>query len=512
MSELPKGWVEVALPTIAYFQEGPGLRKWQFGDDGIPFLNIRTFDQGRLDKSLCRFVKEEEFRGKYEHFLLNEGDIVVSSSGTLGKLIVIHKDDLPVMLNTSTIRFRTLDESVVSQGYLKHWLRSKHFFQQIDQAKTGSAILNYGPSHLKEMKVHLPPLNEQKRIVAKLDELLPKVEACKQRLEKIPTILKRFRQSVLAAAVSGKLTEEWRRKNAKQEVPQTRIQGLKQSRQKLANKSEWKTIEEWFDRCQISDELIGWVYLPAGAVCEFITKGTTPKAEELTEEGEIPFLKVYHIVDNEISFDYKPSFVTREIHEGFLRRSRVYPGDVLMNIVGPPLNKAAIVPDDYSEWNINQALAIFRPLKDVVPEYLQILLCQEATLGEMFQETRGIVGQVNISLEQCRNILIPLPPIEEQGEIVRIVKEFLDKQAHHLNASAKALSMCQRAESAILAKAFSGSLVSQDPTDEPASALIERIRSAAHKNNGKPKAKAVKRGRKSKENQEDRTAVAETTV
>ena len=113
MSELmtllkPDDWISVLLEDIVFFQEGPGLRKYQYGDDtGIPFLNIRTFDNGKINKKKCNFIKKEEFENKYEHFLLNEGDLVVSSSGTIGKSVTVKKEDLPIMLNTSVIRFRT---------------------------------------------------------------------------------------------------------------------------------------------------------------------------------------------------------------------------------------------------------------------------------------------------------------------------------------------------------------------------------------------------------------------
>ncbi len=110
----------VPLQDVVYFQEGPGLCNWQFGNCGIPFLNIRTItDEGFIDKSLCQYVKQEEFEGKYEHFLLDEGDFVVSSSGTLGKLAEVRGQDLPLMLNTSVIRFRSLDSEVLERRYLK---------------------------------------------------------------------------------------------------------------------------------------------------------------------------------------------------------------------------------------------------------------------------------------------------------------------------------------------------------------------------------------------------------
>lgn len=161
----------VPLHSVVYFQEGPGLRNWQYGSSGIPFLNIRTFmDSGRINKELCQFVKAEEFQNKYEHFLLDAGDYVVSSSGTLGKLAEIFPEDLPVMLNTSVIRFRPLDCNNLDRIFLKWFIRSPLYIQQIKKASTGTAIQNYGPSHLKKMIIPLPPIAQQKRIAAILDK------------------------------------------------------------------------------------------------------------------------------------------------------------------------------------------------------------------------------------------------------------------------------------------------------------------------------------------------------
>ncbi|MBP0002790.1 MAG: restriction endonuclease subunit S [Cyanobacteria bacterium SBC] len=166
------------MKDVVYFQEGPGLRNWQYGKTGIPFLNIRTIQEsGRIDKSLCQFVKESEFRDRYEHFLLEAGDYVVSSSGTLGKLAEVHEEDLPIMLNTSVIRFRSLDVSKLDRVFLKWFIKSPLYIRQIQQVSTGTAIKNYGPSHLKKMIIPLPPIEEQKRIA----EILDKADAVRRK-------------------------------------------------------------------------------------------------------------------------------------------------------------------------------------------------------------------------------------------------------------------------------------------------------------------------------------------
>lgn len=453
---IPENWVEVALNEAVYFQEGPGLRKWQFGEaDGVPFLNIRTLQNGRIDRTKCQFVKPEEFEGKYEHFLLNEGDLVVSSSGTLGKIALVHQEDLPLMLNTSIIRFRTHDAGFLSQDFLRYYLQSLHFLSQIESSKTGSAIFNYGPSHLNQMYIVIPPLNEQRRIIERLDELMERFAAARAKLERVPRLLAHFRRAVLAAACSGALTRDWREANG------------------------GTGAEDWDKK-------------PAVEACESVQSGSTPDRDKFKFDSGIPFLKVYNIVNQKINFDYKPQFIDEATHKGQLKRATVKPSDVLMNIVGPPLGKVAIVPDTYPEWNINQAIALFRPKPGLDAHFLYFLLCSGVPYADVLKETRGSAGQSNISLSQCRALEIPLPPLPEQIEIVRRVNE-LFALADSLEARfAKAKAFFDRMPAALLAKAFRGELVPQDPDDEPASVLLERLR-AAREGVGKSAQKAPSR-------------------
>src|SRR5262245_35516475 len=206
----PSHWLVCKLPEVVFFQEGPGLRKYQYRESGIPFLNIRTLVDETVDLSLCKFLDVDEVEKKYRHFLLNAGDIVCSTSGTLGKTAVIREQDLPLMLNTSVIRFRSLGEQAIHQRFIYHYLKSDQFLDQALSASTGSTQVNIGPSHLKNFDIPLPPLNEQKRIAAKLDGLVARTDACRAHFERVPLLLKRFRQAVLAAATSGQLTEDWR--------------------------------------------------------------------------------------------------------------------------------------------------------------------------------------------------------------------------------------------------------------------------------------------------------------
>ena len=164
-----------------------------------------------------------------------------------------------------------------------------------------------------------------------------------------------------------------------------------------------------------------------------------------------------------------------------MSKSQTKPGDVLMNIVGPPLGKVAIVPDDFLDWNINQAITLFRPNQRIISKWIYYFLCSGFSIAEIIHETRGSAGQSNISLSQCRDFIFPVPPIEEQREIVRRV-ERLFTFAEQLEARLQAgQDLLEQLTPSLLVKAFRGELVEQDPNNEPASVLLERIKAEREK-------------------------------
>jgi type I restriction enzyme S subunit len=222
----------------------------------------------------------------------------------------------------------------------------------------------------------------------------------------------------------------------------------------------------------------GWADKRAEDVCAVVQSGGTPKADGFTDGGGIPFLKVYNIRDQAIDFDYRPQYIKKEAHATIGRKSKVVPGDVLMNIVGPPLGKVAVVPADYAEWNCNQALTIFRPSEAVTTEWLYHFLRSGIPVSTVLGETRGVVGQVNISLSQCRNFRVPIPPLPEQRRIVAKLDRLSARSRAARDHLASTAKLAARAKQAILAAAFRGELTTgwrkAHPDLEPASALVAR--------------------------------------
>ena len=175
MMEMEKTWVNI--PDVLFFQEGPGVRNTQYTTEGVKLLNVANLVDGKVDLSTSdRYISEEEAYGKYKHFLCDEGDFIVASSGIKVEYIdkkmgFIEEPMLPLCMNTSTIRFKVLDENKLHIRYFMYYLKSQHFKRQLAREITGSAQLNYGPSHLKKMKVPLVDISDQERIVNKMDKV-----------------------------------------------------------------------------------------------------------------------------------------------------------------------------------------------------------------------------------------------------------------------------------------------------------------------------------------------------
>lgn len=175
LNYVPKGWEKLKISKKLFFQEGPGVRKWQFTDEGIKLLNVGNINNGKVNlNSTSNHLSIEEATGKYKHFLVDEGDLLIACSGIIvdnfhNKIAFAEKEHLPLCLNTSTMRFKTLKKDV-DLDYFKYFLQTVHFSSQLQKLITGSAQLNFGPSHIKKIDFLYPPLETQKRIAQILDD------------------------------------------------------------------------------------------------------------------------------------------------------------------------------------------------------------------------------------------------------------------------------------------------------------------------------------------------------
>lgn len=206
----------------------------------------------------------------------------------------------------------------------------------------------------------------------------------------------------------------------------------------------------------------------------YVASGSTPEKSAFVDSG-IPYLKMYNIKNQQIDFDFKPQYIKEEVHNGKLQRSRTEVGDLIMNIVGPPLGKLAIIPSSLPQCNFNQAAVLIRPFafKDTLVKFLFYYLSQMSEINSI--STKGSAGQVNISLTQAQNMRVPLPPFAEQKRIVAEIERWfelidgIERNCDDLKETIK------QAKSKVLELAIHGKLVTQDPSDEPAIELLKRI-------------------------------------
>ena len=217
----------------------------------------------------------------------------------------------------------------------------------------------------------------------------------------------------------------------------------------------------------------GWCWCRLEEIA-YVTSGSTPNKESFASEG-IPYLKMYNLRNQKIDFDFKPQYIKAEVHNGKLKRSRTEVGDLIMNIVGPPLGKLAIIPSSLPQANFNQAAVLIRPLlyKTVLTKYLFYYLSEMSEINSI--STKGSAGQINISLTQSQNIRVPLPPLSEQNRIITEIEYYFVLINNIEQSQIDLQTAIKQTKSKILNLAIHGKLVPQDPSDEPASELLKRI-------------------------------------
>lgn len=186
----------IPISEMLWFQEGPGVRNTQYTTSGVKLLNVANLINGELDiTNTERYISEDEAYGRYKHFLVDEGDFIIASSGIKveyfdKKMGFAKKEQLPLCMNTSTIRFKVLDKEQLSIRYFMYYLKSNHFKRQLNYQITGSAQLNFGPSHLKRMLFPIVGMEEQKQITEKMDALYAIEASLKKELNLFDELVK----------------------------------------------------------------------------------------------------------------------------------------------------------------------------------------------------------------------------------------------------------------------------------------------------------------------------------
>ena len=428
--EIPEGWKWVKLKDICDLLNGFAFKS----SDYVEISNVMNFRMSQIRPGgftdLYHNTKylPDSYAEIYKEFLLNDGDIVIAMTDMandtkiLGVPSIVYTDGYKLLLNQRVGKLYNISKSIDSK-FLNYMMVSPYTFNYYKSLGKGGLQLNLSKADILNAIIPLPPtLAEQQRIVNRIESMFTKLDEAKEKAQNVVDSFETRKAAILHQAFTGNLTAKWRKENG------------------------------------VSDDL--WEEKRLEDVCEFITKGTTPKKEDMSIGfGDIPYIKVYNLCfDTSLDFSVDPTFVKKESHEKFLARSITLPGDVLMNIVGPPFGKVSMVPDDYPEWNINQAIARFRCKEVLLNTYLANYLISPKTIESMTRQMKTTAGQQNLTLEICRNITISVPSVSEQQEIVHILDTVLEKERTAKSTAEQVLEQIDLLKKSILARAFRGEL------------------------------------------------------
>jgi type I restriction enzyme S subunit len=456
MIELPKGWIRCTIGSLCDLLNGRAFKPTDWTATGLPIVRIQNLNNH--EAVFNRFDGEVRSR-----FLIDSGALLFAWSGTPGTSFGAHIwNGGPAVLNQHIFNV-IFDEKKIDKWFFRFAINQK-LGELIDKAHGGVGLRHVTKGRFEATEIDLPPLAEQRRIVAKLDSSLTYSKCAREELARLPRLVERYKQAILAAAFRGEMTTEWRSDSPRQSVrPEiTRIEGERRELflGKDGDAEAYSPPERHptFNPFNVPDT---WLWLRAEAVCDFITKGTTPPAAAMTSSiGDVPYIKVYNLTfDASLNFKVDPTFISNDTHNKELQRSKVYPDDVLINIVGPPLGKVSLVPDLWPEWNINQAIAVFRSVPSVNRRFLAFWFLSNQVLNWATSRSKATAGQSNLTLQICRDMPVPVCSVDEQQQIVqRIDNAFIAIDRAATEAS-RATELLDRLDQGILAKAFRGELV-----------------------------------------------------
>ena len=398
--DLPKSWEWVQLSDVSIIQEGAGIRKWQYKDKGIQILCVTNILEDKIDLSKKElFISNEDYLEKYTHLKLNKGDIVTSCSGGSWGKIALFESDKILMLNTSTLRMRFFSD-LADNKYLYYVCKSKFFKNQLEKQLSGMQP-NFGYAHYSRIMLPLPPLAEQKRIVAKIEELLPHVKIYEAAYNKLQQLNKRFpgdlQKSVLQLAIQGRLVPQCAKEGNAEDLYK-QIQAEKQKLIKEGKIKKEKPLPPITDDEKPFEIPKSWKWVRLGEVLS-ISSGDGLTLKEMDKTGIYPVYGGNGITGYHNSFNINKKTL-------IIGRVGFYCGSTHIT------HGKAWITDNAFITTFNENKIEIMWLKFFI-DYLNP------------KKKASSTAQPVISGKLIYPMLMPLPPLAEQKRIVAKIEELL---------------------------------------------------------------------------------------
>ncbi len=468
---LLNGWVHATLGVLGEYINGKAFNDNDWSKEGRPIIRIQ--DLTGTGKAPNYYDGEIE-----EKYMVRPGDLLIAWSATLGAYIW-HGPE--ACLNQHIFKVTSYIDKMF------HYYLVQSIVDELYRNAHGSGMVHVTRGKFESIAVQLPPLPEQQRIVAAIEEQFTRLDAAVDALQHTKARLKRSRASILKAAVKGKLTEAWRAEHTVDETASELLERILIERRakweadlraKGKDPAKVKYVEPAEPNVEgLPDLPEEWCWATAEQIGDVGT-GATPlrSRSDYYENGTIPWITSGALNSDIIT--YAEEFITEKALEE--TNVKVFPtGTLLVAMYGEGKTRGKV-----SELKINattnQACAAiaFRPISALCQPYIKIFM-----QSNYIEIRRLAVGgaQPNLNLEIVKQTLIPLPPLSEQQQIVAEVEERLSVIAQAETAVEVSLKRAERTRQSILQMAFAGRLVPQDTDDEPASVLLERIREEREK-------------------------------
>ncbi|MFN0157713.1 MAG: restriction endonuclease subunit S [Bacteroidota bacterium] len=433
IDNLPAGWAQVTVNDVSLRIHYGYTASATEQNTGVKYLRITDIQGNEVNWERVPYCEiDDSSIGKY---LLKENDLVFArTGGTVGKSFLI-RSNVPQSAVFASYLIRIILSSFIESKYVSFFFQSMDYWQQIQIGKTGLKT-NVNAQILSRIKLSLPPLQGQHRIVEKIEAFFSELENGIEQLKTAQQQLKVYRQSVLKWAFEGKLTEK--------------------------DVSDGELPKDW-----------KWVKL--GEVSKLITKGASPKWQGINyvdDPTQVLFVTSENVRENHLDIS-QPKYLEKKFNAK-QKRSILERGDLLLNIVGASIGRAAIFELDVLA-NINQAVCVIRLGEDVNRKYVSCFLNSNYARS-YYNLSKVDFARANLSLTDVSKMPLPLPPKEVQDKIVQEIETRLSVCDNLEETITGSLQQSEALRQSILKKAFEGRLVPQGLNEEPAEVLVARIR------------------------------------
>ena len=485
--DLPKGWVITSVGEVATYQNGRAFKPSEWDTKGLPIIRIQNLNGTSSDYNFSNQRHEEKFR-------VSNGDLLFAWSASLGAYIWQGQE---AWLNQHI--FKVDHTKLIDRLFLYYAL--KGITVDLYTKAHGSGMVHVTKGKFEETPLRLPPLNEQRRIIAKIDELFSELDKGIESLETAREQLKNYRQAVLKQAFEGKLTAQWRERNKdKLEMPEQLLARIKREREMRYKQllNEWKVAnEEWESKgksgkrptrpkklpqlTDIGDDLRtklpqlpeSWTWEKLGWLTCRMDYGTAAKS---LKSGTVPVLRMGNIQNS--NFDWTDLVYTSDSNE--IDQYLLQDGDVLFNRTNSPelVGKSAIYKRKYPAIFAGYLIRLNHIRIVANSQYVNLFLNSPVARQYGNSVKTDGVNQSNINSTKLSNYPFPYCSVEEQEEIANCLEKSLSLVDETEMEIIKQFKNATELRQSILKQAFSGQLVAQKPNDEPASVLLARIRAA----------------------------------